>query len=225
LQRVTRTSLGRFIPLVRNRAGPEPAALGDGRSERPGHLDPRQGSARAAPRTASTRGSTKSFRIISGERRYRASIEAGLFEVPAIEMDVTDQEALEIALIENLQRKDLTPVRRGRGLPRPGRTARVHPRADRRGHGPFSARRSPNRWGLLAMPAKVRDAVNALGVTSKSTLLEILRTGDEPTMLALLERARAKGSRARISGVKASLSARAVRRRPQEALRLQVPRA
>ena len=47
--------------------------------------------------------------IISGERRYRASMEAGLVEVPVIEMEVGEEEALEIALIENLQRKDLTP--------------------------------------------------------------------------------------------------------------------
>lgn len=49
------------------------------------------------------------YRIISGERRFRAAMEAGLLEIPAIEMDVGDQEAREIALVENLQRKDLTP--------------------------------------------------------------------------------------------------------------------
>src|SRR3954452_15239150 len=38
------------------------------------------------------------YRIISGERRFRASQEAGLYEVPVIEMDVSEQEALEIAL-------------------------------------------------------------------------------------------------------------------------------
>src|SRR6476661_5267945 len=55
------------------------------------------------------------YRIISGERRYRAAQEAGLYEVPAIEMEVTDEEALEIALIENLQRKDLTPFEEADG--------------------------------------------------------------------------------------------------------------
>ncbi len=55
------------------------------------------------------------YRIISGERRFRASQEAGLYEVPVIEMDVSEQEALEIALIENLQRKDLTPFEEAEG--------------------------------------------------------------------------------------------------------------
>ena len=55
------------------------------------------------------------FRIISGERRYQAALEAGLVEVPVIEMEVGEQEALEIALVENLQRKDLTPFEEGEG--------------------------------------------------------------------------------------------------------------
>ncbi len=55
------------------------------------------------------------FEIISGERRYRAALEAGLYEIPAIEMDVTDEEALEIALVENLQREDLSPFEEADG--------------------------------------------------------------------------------------------------------------
>ncbi len=50
------------------------------------------------------------YRIIAGERRWRASRLAGLTEVPAIIRDVTDAEAMEIALIENLQREDLDPI-------------------------------------------------------------------------------------------------------------------
>lgn len=50
------------------------------------------------------------YRIIAGERRWRASRLAGLTEVPAIIKDVSDEEAMEIALIENLQREDLDPI-------------------------------------------------------------------------------------------------------------------
>jgi len=47
------------------------------------------------------------YQIVCGERRYRASVLAGLKEVPCIEKELTDKEMLEIALIENLHRKDL----------------------------------------------------------------------------------------------------------------------
>ena len=46
------------------------------------------------------------YEIIAGERRYVASKKAGLNEMPCIEMNVEDNEAMELALIENLQRKD-----------------------------------------------------------------------------------------------------------------------
>ncbi len=57
----------------------------------------------------------KLYRIVAGERRYRASLQAGLFEVPIVELEITDEEALEIALIENLQRKDLTAFEEAEG--------------------------------------------------------------------------------------------------------------
>ncbi|WP_297392913.1 ParB/RepB/Spo0J family partition protein [uncultured Peptoniphilus sp.] len=50
------------------------------------------------------------YEIIAGERRYRAAIEAGLVSVPAIVKDVSDEISSRIAIIENIQRKDLNPV-------------------------------------------------------------------------------------------------------------------
>ena len=50
------------------------------------------------------------YEIIAGERRWRATQRAGLHQVPAIVQDVSDQEMLELALIENIQRDDLSPI-------------------------------------------------------------------------------------------------------------------
>lgn len=54
--------------------------------------------------------SIKGYELIAGERRCKASKIAGLKEVPAIIKDFTDQEMMEIALIENIQREDLNPI-------------------------------------------------------------------------------------------------------------------
>jgi ParB family chromosome partitioning protein len=132
------------------------------------------------------------YRIISGERRYRAAQEAGLYEVPAIEMDVTDQEALEIALIENLQRKDLTPFEEAEGY-------RMLGEAHGYTHEEISDAVGKSRTvvteslSLLQMPPRVRDTVQALGLTSKSLLLEVLKAGDEEEMIDLLEEVARRG--------------------------------
>jgi len=56
------------------------------------------------------RESIKGFEIVVGERRYRAAKEAGLETVPAIIKQLTDERMMELALLENLQREDLTPI-------------------------------------------------------------------------------------------------------------------
>ena len=55
------------------------------------------------------------YQIVAGERRYRASRMAGLTEIPAIVRELTDSETMQIALIENLQRSDLTTLEEAMG--------------------------------------------------------------------------------------------------------------
>ena len=56
------------------------------------------------------------YLIVAGERRWRASRMAGLTEVPVIVKDVTDEQAMELARVENLQREDLDPVEEAAGI-------------------------------------------------------------------------------------------------------------
>jgi ParB family chromosome partitioning protein len=130
------------------------------------------------------------YRIISGERRYRAARQAGLVQVPAIVFDVDADEALEIALIENLQRKDLTPFEEAEGF-------RALAERHQYTHQEISAAVGRSRslvtetLKLLEMPASARQAAESLGIESRSLLLEIVRAaaGDEEAMLGLLEQA------------------------------------
>jgi ParB family chromosome partitioning protein len=55
------------------------------------------------------------YEIIAGERRWRAAQLAGLHDVPVNVLDVTDREALELAIVENVQRSDLNPIEEARG--------------------------------------------------------------------------------------------------------------
>src|SRR3984893_5963842 len=60
-------------------------------------------------------GAADSFEIIAGERRWRAAQRAGLHVVPIVQLDVSDGEALELAIIENVQRADLNPLEEAAG--------------------------------------------------------------------------------------------------------------
>ena len=55
------------------------------------------------------------FRLIAGERRWRAAKQAGLTDVPVIVRTANDEQQLELALVENIQRQDLNPLERARG--------------------------------------------------------------------------------------------------------------
>lgn len=127
------------------------------------------------------------YQIISGERRYRAATMAGLDEIPAIELDVDDREQLEIALIENIQRKDLTPFEEAEAL---------HALATRCNytHEDMARRLGKSRTAVTEslslnnIPEEVKNLCRLADISSKSLLLEVVRQGDPQKMVALIER-------------------------------------
>ncbi len=126
------------------------------------------------------------FQIISGERRYRAAKVAGLEQVPCIIMDVDDVEVLEIALIENLQRQDLSPFEESDGL---------HALVERFGHTHEEVARRIGRsrssiteiLSLSSISPAVRERLDEAGVSTKSILLEIARKDSEMEQKALAD--------------------------------------
>jgi ParB family chromosome partitioning protein len=56
------------------------------------------------------------YELVAGERRYRAAVSAGLDEVPVVIRELTDEDALQLALLENLQREDLNPLEETEGI-------------------------------------------------------------------------------------------------------------
>jgi ParB family chromosome partitioning protein len=126
------------------------------------------------------------FMIISGERRYRASLEVGLVELPCIEMDVDDRDVAEISLIENLQRKDLTPFEEADGL---------RALSERFGytHEEIATKIGKSRTtiteslSLAAIPQEIREICRRADISSKSLLLQVVRQPTDGEMRRLVE--------------------------------------
>jgi ParB family chromosome partitioning protein len=133
------------------------------------------------------------FMIISGERRYRASLEVGLAELPCIEMDVDDRAVAEIALIENLQRKDLTPFEEADGLQslvqRFGYTHEEIARKVGKSRSSITEALS-----IAGIPSDVRETCRRAEISSKSLLLQIARQPSDEEMRQFAERIRESGS-------------------------------
>jgi ParB family transcriptional regulator, chromosome partitioning protein len=127
------------------------------------------------------------YMIISGERRYHAARAAGLRELPCIEKDADDAETLEIALIENLQRKDLTPFEEADGLQAlADRFALTH---DEIGHKIGKARSSVTEsLSLRAIPDAIKALAIEKSVLAKGQLLQVARQPDEARMKSLIHR-------------------------------------
>lgn len=125
--------------------------------------------------------------IIAGERRYRAALEAGLTEVPCIELEVTDPEMMELALIENLHRKDLHPFEEAEGYA----TLARHPSytqqkiADAVGKSRVSITEA---LSLLEIPEDLREECRRADIEARSVLLEIAKLRDREAMEEAIER-------------------------------------
>ena len=124
------------------------------------------------------------FEIIAGERRFIASKNIGLKELPCIDMDVEDNEAMEIALIENLQRKDLDIFEEADGLQALADIHQYH-------HQQISEKIGKARstiteiLSIAKIPKNVRDIIRETGVFSRSTIIEIAKQKSEEDMLKL----------------------------------------
>ena len=132
--------------------------------------------------------------IIAGERRWRAANLAGLTEVPCIEFDIDEQTIAEIALIENLQRKDLTVWEEADGLAylnkKFGYThEEIAKKIDK------SRTTVTELMTLAGLPDSIRAKCLALNISAKSTLLEIARQFDEGAMHDFLKEIENQGSK------------------------------
>ncbi len=127
------------------------------------------------------------YQIVAGERRYQAAVLAGLTQLPVVFRDADDEEVIELALVENLQRKDLTPFEEADAL---------HGLATRCGytHEDLAKKLSRSRTSiteslaLIKIPDEVRNLCRLADISSKSLLLEIVRQPDSQKMLAMVER-------------------------------------
>jgi len=136
------------------------------------------------------------FQIVAGERRYQAAVQVGLQELPVIVRDVDDNEMIELALVENLQRKDLTPFEEAEALQAlVERCSYTHDDLARRlGKSRTAVTES---LSLTKMPEEVRNLCRLADISSKSLLLEIVRQPDQERMLALLEKITSQGGATR----------------------------
>lgn len=126
------------------------------------------------------------YMIIAGERRWRSSKLAGLTEVPCIEMDLGEEDVAEIALIENLQRKDLNVWEEADGLA--ALAEKFGYTQDDIAKKISKSRSTVTEFMTIAgLPQAVRERCAENNITSKATLLEIARQFDEEAMFSHLD--------------------------------------
>jgi len=127
------------------------------------------------------------YQIISGERRFRAASLAGLDEIPAIEFDVDDKETIEIALIENIQRKDLTAFEEAEGfLLLQQKFGYTHEKISQ----VIGKSRTTITETLLinGIPDRIRAMCREAGIANKSVLVQVARANSEEAMEQVVRR-------------------------------------
>jgi len=126
------------------------------------------------------------YQIIAGERRYQAAVQVGLRELPVVIREVDDTEIIEIALIENIQRKDLGPFEEAEALVSLADKGRYT-------HEDLAKKLGKSRTGiteslsLAEMPDEVRNLCRLADISSKSLLLQVVRQKTREKMVALIE--------------------------------------
>lgn len=125
------------------------------------------------------------FEIIAGERRYMAAKSIGLSEVPCIEMNVSDNEAMELALVENMQRKDLDVFEEADGL---------KSLADQYGYNHEQIAKKIGKArstiteiiNISKIPKDLRDLCKEFSIKSRGTLIEIAKQKNKDDMYKLI---------------------------------------
>ncbi len=124
-----------------------------------------------------------SYQLVAGERRWRASRMAGLTEVPVVVRDMNEQEAAELALIENLQREDLNPMEEALGYQTLMES--YHMTQEQAAQVVNKSRPAvANALRLLALPREVADMVAAGALSAGAARTVLAFDGDEARVAA-----------------------------------------
>ena len=150
------------------------------------------------------------FQIVAGERRYQAAVRVGLRELPVVIRDVDDTEIIEVALVENIQRKDLGAFEEAEAMSSlANRCGYTHEDlAKRLGKSRTTVTES---LALAQMPDSVRNLCRLADISSKSLLLQVVRQQTPEKMTQFVQQLTADAQ----SGVVTREQARKVAAKPK----------
>jgi len=125
------------------------------------------------------------YEIVAGERRYRAAQQAGMTEIPCIEHDIPDNEALELSIVENIQRKDLNVFEQAQSIMS---LAEIYGYS----HEEIAKKIGKSRVTvselirITDLPDEIMQKCIEMGINSKTFLLELTKLEDTEKMIAIL---------------------------------------